>query len=303
MANGPFTRRRLIQDIEAVRDGMLPGGPKTTGKVYYVSSGTGSDSYDGLSKTYPKATLAAAISVATAAKSDVIMVMPGHTESITGAAGITINKSGLRITGVGNGRNRPVFTFSTSTAAQIVISSADVMVENCVFDLTGIDAITAGFAVDAADVGFVDCEFLTNSATAGVVSAITVGASTTSPRFYVRNCRFIGPATNSGTTTTAQITITDAPDFVIKDSYFTGKMTQAITNGAAVLRGSIDNNRFVVATGTKAINMHASSTPFISNNRINVPSGTAPIVAAAGFVCGNNYSAAAGVTAGTAATL
>jgi hypothetical protein len=74
-------------------------------------------------------------------------------------------------------------------------------------------------------------------------------------------------------------------------------MTQAILNATAVLRGLIDNNRFVVATGTVAITMHSSSTPFISNNRINVPSGTAPIVAAAGFVAGNVYSAAAGVTA------
>jgi len=72
-------------------------------------------------------------------------------------------------------------------------------------------------------------------------------------------------------------------------------MTQAILNATALLRGVIDNNRFVIATGTLAISVHASSTPFISNNRINVPSGTTPITAAAGFVAGNIYSAAAGV--------
>ena len=59
----------------------------------------------------------------------------------------------------------------------------------------------------------------------------------------------------------------------------------------------------VVGTGTKAISVAAASTPFISNNRINVPSGTTPIIAAAGFVAGNIYSAAAGVTAGTAVTI
>jgi hypothetical protein len=64
----------------------------------------------------------------------------------------------------------------------------------------------------------------------------------------------------------------------------------------------IDNNRFVIGTGTVAITMAAASTPFICNNNINVPSGTAPIVAAAGFVSRNSYSAAAGVTAGTAST-
>jgi hypothetical protein len=89
--------------------------------------------------------------------------------------------------------------------------------------------------------------------------------------------------------------------YVIKDNYFAGKTTNAILNATTVLRGLIDNNR-IVTTGTAAINMAAASTPFISNNRMNVASGTAPIVAAAGFMAGNVYSAAAGVTAGTAAT-
>ena len=69
-------------------------------------------------------------------------------------------------------------------------------------------------------------------------------------------------------------------------------MTQAILNATTVLRGLIDSNRFVISTGTLAISVAAASTPFITNNRINVPSGTAPITAAAGFVAGNVYSAA-----------
>jgi hypothetical protein len=117
------------------------------------------------------------------------------------------------------------------------------------------------------------------------------------------NGRAVGPATNSGTTTTAQIKHEVGIDYVISNSYFTGKMTQSILNATTILGGLIDNNRFVVATGTVAITMAAASTPFISNNRMNVPSGTAPIVAAAGFVAGNVYSAAAGVTAGTASTI
>ena len=75
-------------------------------------------------------------------------------------------------------------------------------------------------------------------------------------------------------------------------------MTQAILNvTGTVLRGLINANVFVIATGTKAISVAAASTPMISNNAINVPSGTAPVIAAAGFVANNSYSAAAGVTA------
>lgn len=274
----------------------------TNGNALYCDSATGTTTGPGYSPESAYSTLATATGGAVASNGDVVFVAPGHAESITGAAGITFNKAGVRYQGVGIGRNRPTLTFSTSTAAQVLVTAANVTFANMVFDFTGIDAIVAAIAVDAADVTFEDCEFLTNSATAGVVSGITVGGTTTSPRFRVLNCRFLGPATNSGTTTTAQVTLTDCPDFVFKGNYCTGKMTQSITNGAALLRGLIDDNRFVVATGTKAINMHASSTPFVTNNRINVPSGTAPIVAAAGFMAGNVYSAAAGVTAGTAAT-
>lgn len=268
-------------------------------KYIFVDSGNGSDSNDGKTVKTAKATLAGGLAIATASKGDVIYLLPGHAETITGAAGSGITKAGVTVIGVGNGSLRPTFTFTTAVGASFDITAANVKVINCIF-VCGIDNQTAMVNVNAADVRFIDCRFDTNSGTVGAAIGILTAATAT--RFRVEGCRFQGPATNSGTTTTAQIDHEVGVDYIIRDNYFTGKMTQAITNGAAVLRGLIADNYFVVATGTKAINMHASSTPFIVNNRINVPSGTAPVVAAAGFVAGNVYSAAAGVTAGTAST-
>lgn len=282
-------------------DFRRPSLDNNTGNIWFVDSNGTAGS--GLSPEDPRITLAAAVSGATTNNDDIVFIASGHAETYVGAAGATLSKSGMRFIGLGVGRRRPVFTWSTAITAQLVITGANTLIRNCVFDFTGFDAITAAIAVDAADVWFDGCEFITNSGTIGVVSGITVGGTTTSPRFTVTNCRFRGPATNSGTTTTAQITLTDCPDFEIRDNFFTGKCTQNITNGATILRGELNANRFVTYTGTKAINMAAASTPFISNNRINVPSGTAPIVAAAGFVAGNVYSAAAGVTAGVASTI
>lgn len=272
----------------------------TAGNVYFVSSVTGSAT-GGYTEDAPAATLAQALALCTASNHDIIYVGPGHAEAISAAAAITISQVGVTIIGLGNGTDRGTFTWGTSTAAQIIVSGANNTFRNLRFDFTGIDAVVAAISVTAADVTFEDCEFITNSATAGVVLGILTAATAT--RFKVLNCRFFGPATNSGTTTTACIKHEVGVDYVIKDCYFTGKMTQAILNATALLRGLIDSNRFVIATGTVAITMHSSSTPFITNNRINVPSGTAPIVAAAGFVAGNVYSAAAGVTAGTAVTI
>lgn len=278
-----------------------PNSAPTTGNLWFVHAGTGSDAAgSGRSPDGPTATLDYAIGLGGASNGDRIYVMPGHTDSVVGAAGIAADVAGLEIIGLGVGRNRPVITFSTSTAAQMTVTGANTTFRNLVFDFTGIDAIVAAISVTAADVSFVDCEFVTNSGTAGVVLGILTAA--TAARLRIERCSFTGPATNSGTTTTACIKHEVGVDYVIKDCYFTGKMTQAILNATALLRGLIDSNRFVIATGTVAITMHASSTPFIVNNRINVPSGTAPITAAAGFCSGNNYSAAAGVTAGSAST-
>jgi len=245
------------------------------------------------------ATIGAAATAATANSGDTIVVLPGHTEAITGAAGIAIATAGINIIGIGTGTDRPTISFTTAITAQMTVTAANVSIQNIIFT-AGFDAITAMISVTGAYVSFLDCEFNTNSATVGAVLGILTAATATGLR--VERCRFLGPATNAGTTTTAQIKHEVGVDYVIKDNYFTGKMTQAILNATTVLRGLIDNNRFVVATGTVAITMAAASTPFISNNRINVPSGTAPIVAAAGFMAGNAYSAAAGVTAGTAST-
>jgi hypothetical protein len=155
--------------------------------------------------------------------------------------------------------------------------------------------------VNKADVSFDSCEWIISNGTVGAALGILTAA--TADRLRVTNSRFTGPAVNAGTTCAGCIQHESGVDYVISGNYFAGKMTQAIKNVATVLRGLIDSNRFVIGTGTVAITMAAASTPFITNNRINVASGTAPIVAAAGFVAGNVYSAAAGVTAGTASTI
>lgn len=253
---------------------------------------------DGVTRVYTS--LTAALGAVVSGRGDVILVAPSLTTTVVGAAGVSVSKNNVSIIGLSNGRSRPVVNFTTSVAASFDISASDVLIQNMVFTCA-IDNQTAMSNVTGTDVKFLNCEFVTNTATIG--AAIGILTAATADRLWVESCRFLGTAANSGTTSTAQIDHEVGVDFVIRDSYFTGKMTQAITNGTTILRGLIHGNVFVVATGTKAINMASASTPMISNNRINVPSGTAPIVAAAGFVAGNVYSAAAGVTAGGASTI
>lgn len=253
---------------------------------------------DGKSRFF--ATITAALAACTASAGDVILVLPGHTESITAAASIALNVAGVRVVGLGAGRNRPTLTWSTSTAAQMTVTGANMSLENFVLDMTGISAVVAGISVTAADFAFLNNEVIISTGTNAPVLGILTAA--TAARLRVEGNRFIGPATSTDTCTAA-IKHEVGIDYVIRRNEFKGKFTQAILNATTLLGGLIDDNRFVIGTGTVAITMAAASTPFITNNRMNVASGTAPIVAAAGFVAGNVYSAAAGVTAGTASTI
>lgn len=271
----------------------------TTGKVFYVDGTLGSNGNLGTDPGQPLASINQATLSARANKGDIVVINPGYTQTVTAAAGLAMNKAGVNYMGIGEGTLRPTITYTTAVAASTNVTAGNLTIQNLLF-VTAIDNQTAMINVSASDVTFLNCELTTNTATVGAALGILTAA--TADRFAVIGSRFIGTATNSGTTTTAQIDHESGVDYVIRDSYFTGKMTQSITNTATILRGLIHNNVFVVGTGTKAINMAAASTPMITNNRMNVASGTAPIVAAAGFVAGNTYSAAAGVTAGTAST-
>lgn len=97
------------------------------GDIYYVDSNNGSDSYDGRSQLRAKATLDAGHNLMSA--NDVLLVMPGHAETLTGAADITFDTAGVRILCLGDGDKRATFTVATDNneAAPILISADDVV--------------------------------------------------------------------------------------------------------------------------------------------------------------------------------
>lgn len=282
--------------------GQSPISP--VGNVFYVDStntgATDSTSF-GYSPEAPFKTLAYALqTAAVATNNDIVRVMPGHAEAIVGAAGITLSKAGITIDGgAGQGRNRGTITFSTSTAAQMIVSGANTVFRNLVFDFTGIDAIVAAISVTGADVTFDNCEFVIQNATIGCVLGILTAATAT--RFKVTNCRFLGVKTSSGTTVTACIQHEIGENFLIANNHFEGKMTQAILNATAIINGLITTNTFHIYTGTKAVAVNVATQCYINGNSVIVASGTAPFVGTVANYTKNNYSTEGlGLTAGAA---
>lgn len=97
----------------------------------------------------PYATLAGAIAKASA--HDHVYIKAGHAETLVAAADIIQSVAGLRITGLGEGDKRPVFTFGTSTGASVRITGANSSFLNCI-GVAAIDGLTNPFDIRAAGV-------------------------------------------------------------------------------------------------------------------------------------------------------
>jgi hypothetical protein len=152
----------------------MAGVPMSNGNYWFVDSAIGSDGNVG-SASSPFATTTQALSKCIASNGDVIVLCPGHAETISTAGGINVNVAGVSIVGLGVGRNRPVFTFATSTAATMTITAANVAISNIV-GTTSVDQIVSPFVVSAADVSL-SLEWQDGAANKEAVRAILTTAA------------------------------------------------------------------------------------------------------------------------------
>ena len=100
------------------------------GDIYFVDSGhaAATDSAgSGKSPDTPLATLDYAFGLCTASQGDVIYVMPGHAETTTAMAW---DVAGVKVVGLGFGRNRPTFTATTAATDLINVTAANGILEN-----------------------------------------------------------------------------------------------------------------------------------------------------------------------------
>lgn len=177
-----------------IASGVPLGGPSfTTGNTFYVRSG---QSGDGSASTSAIATIDAAIGLCTANAGDRIIVMPGHTETVTAAAGIALDVAGVSIIGVGYGSNRPTVNFTTAVGASFAVTAANCVVYNLLFT-GGIDALTNPISIAAADFALVSCEY--RDVTGQCTDCVLTTAAAT--RLTIKDFRYDGDTaagTNAG---------------------------------------------------------------------------------------------------------
>lgn len=123
----------------------------------FVCSTYGSNGNEGTLES-PYATIDYAIGKCTASRGETIVVLPGHTETVTAAAGIALDVAGVNIIGIGEGSIRPTVNFTTAVGASFAVTAANCLVKNILF-LGGFDALTNPISVAAADFTLDGCEW------------------------------------------------------------------------------------------------------------------------------------------------
>lgn len=186
----------------------VDNGPASSGGLgtYPVRFAAGADGNPG-SFQRPFATIAYALSKCSQGAGDIIMVRPGHQETITGAGTTTavtdptgnitvsaqttiaFNVNGVAIIGLGSGNLRPTLNFTTAAGANIAVQAGGMSIQNFLFranfaDIASIftnasaSALTctiAGNVLTAGTVtGTVRVGMNVYSATAGKVASSTV---------------------------------------------------------------------------------------------------------------------------------
>ena len=121
-----MARTELFSRKQAGGVFTIAGVDKHPGNVYFVHSGTGTNGVGyGQNPDSPFASIAYAFSGDVPVSGDVVYVLPGHTETVSAAGGITQDIAGVTVVGLGEGSARPQITFGTANSASWLISAAN----------------------------------------------------------------------------------------------------------------------------------------------------------------------------------
>lgn len=205
----------------------------TTGNVFYVDSVSGTTTGPGYSPETAYSTIDAAVAACTANKGDIIVVMPGHTETVSAANGLDLDVAGIKVIGLGWGASRPTINYTTAVGASTRINANSVHVENIVFT-GGFDNLTNVLVINGkTDVVLKDIEY--RDVTGQCAKFLT--ASDGSDRLVIDGLRYIGAAA-AGTTTALEFDGCDdlrISNFDIYGNFSTSAIDFVTTLSARVL--------------------------------------------------------------------
>ena len=163
------------------------------GDVYWVDSATGSNAYNG-KYNKPFGTLDYAVGRCTSGKGDIIVIKPGHTETISTATALALDVAGICVIGLGRGTSRPTFTLDTATTTTIAVSVANVAVINCIFTANFADIVSVFTLTTAKDFVLKDCYIKATATNMNFLSVVDTDATTNNcDGLTIENCTWLEP--------------------------------------------------------------------------------------------------------------
>lgn len=153
---------------------------------------------DGLPVIYTTVKLAMASCLAS--RGDVIFVLPGHTETISNATDLAINKAGVSIVGLGRGSLRPTFTLDTATSANIPVTVGNVAIRNCIFIANFLDIVSCFTITAAPEFSIQNCEFRDTSVSLNFIQIVTTTVTVNADGLDFSKNRLIITGTTAATT-------------------------------------------------------------------------------------------------------
>jgi len=157
---------------------QLGGGsiPSTTGNVRFVSStrAGASNSNNGQDPDHAWSTMVYAAARMKASQGDMVIVLPGHVETVIAAAGFVHSVAGVTWIGLGYGSLKPKVNFTTAVGADMDVDAANTVMVN--FQFTGgFDALTGPIDINAAGCKLID--ILTKDVTGQATDFIVADAN------------------------------------------------------------------------------------------------------------------------------
>ncbi len=282
------------------------------GRVFWVNNSSvvsasngigGSDSNPG---TYvkPFSTIAGALLNCVASRGDIIMLMPGHAETVSSATGLLLNVAGVALVGLGAGSLRPTITLDTANTATIAVSAANISIVNVLFKANFL-AIASLFTLStAANFALDRCEFKDNSSVLNFARIVTTSAtSNAADGLSIENSQMYGSGTTSNSCLVKMVGTNDR--LTIRGNYVAhAAVTDAglmpISTGKVVTNLICADNimNFVGATsattGTVITTDGTTNSGAICRNLIQSLDATSEILvtASSGFIFSQNYSSA-----------
>lgn len=254
---------------------------------------------DGGNRIFPSIVAAIADANVVSGRGDVLLVLPGHTETISSATALTMSKAAIVVLGLGFGATRPTITLDTANTATINVTAAQVVFQNCVF-VANFLAIAACFTLTTAkDFQLLNCEFRDTSSVLNFLNIVTTAAtSNAADGLNISGCNMFLLATSGAVTLLSALGTNDR--VMVSGNYYSTPTTNAgavipIAAGKILTNFRLIGNLFnlVNATGTATgyiITTNGSTnTGFIDGNRDHaLPTTPLFCTASSGFVYGAN---------------